>query len=522
VILNRSVDRVLAWVTLAAAAYTAATLVRYYLSPGAPRFPVESAFFIFVGVGVLGVLLRGSQPGDPERGAADPERVGLHPAERVGLPLVPLVGAMVAVALAVYAPALQIGLLSDDFVIARWAERLELVHLGDTGFVRPGVPLFWGMLQRLPGDFAITAHAANIVLHGVNAALVSTLAGRLGLRRTEAFAAAALFVLFAGLSEAIAWLAGVQDVLMTTFVLAAVALATADEPRIAGAVAASAAALAVKETAIVIPVLSALIMWGRDGLRVSRRKQIALVALAAVSAIYVAARAATGLPSSFLDVADWRYFVKQLLANAFATAGAPWTVDWGRTHAWFALMRAVSIVALVGAAFFRWRRGDATFRAAAACAAWVLAGVLPVFSLFYVGPQLEGARYVYLPAAGFTILLALLMGLAANRLAIRVRPAAIGLMTAVLTVPFLTAITSDLRRWERAAAVRGEILERAGDQAQRWGCTTFTPEGAADSVSGAYVFRHGLAEALLGRSDDRSVPCRVALTGGELRVERER
>jgi hypothetical protein len=70
--------------------------------------------------------------------------------------------------------------------------------------------------------------------------------------------------------------------------------------------------------------------------------------------------------------------------------------------------------------------------------------------------------------------------------------------------------------------VRGEILERAGDQAQRWGCTTFTTEGAADSVSGAYVFRHGLAEALLGRSDDRSVPCRVALTGGELRVERER
>ena len=515
-IVNRAVDRVLAWITLAAAAYTAATLVRYYLSPGVPRFPVESAFFILVGVGVLGVLLRGSQPGDPERGA------GPHRVERVGLQLVPLVGAMVAVAFAVYAPSLQIGLLSDDFVIARWAERLELVHFEDTGFVRPGVPLFWGMLQRLPGDFAITAHAANTVLHGVNAALVATVAGRLGLRRSEAFAAAALFVLFAGLSEAIAWLAGVQDVLMTTFVLAAVTLATTDEPRIVGAVAASAAALAVKETAVVSPVLAALIMWGRDGLGVSRRKRVALVALAAVSAIYVVARATAGLPSSLLDVADWRYFVKQLLANAFATLGAPWTVEWGRTHAWFALMRAVSIVVLLGAAFFRWRRGDATFRAAAACAAWVLAGVLPVFSLFYVGPQLEGARYVYLPAAGFTILLALLIGLAANHLAIRVRPAAIGLMTAILTVPFLPAITSDLRRWERAAVVRGEILERAGDQSRRWGCTTFTTEGAADSVSGAYVFRHGLAEALSGWSGDRSVPCRVVMKSGELEVARER
>ena len=32
-------------------------------------------------------------------------------------------------------------------------------------------------------------------------------------------------------------------------------------------------------------------------------------------------------------------------------------------------------------------------------------------------------------------------------------------MTAVLTVPFLPAITSDLRRWEAAAAVRRTILE---------------------------------------------------------------
>ena len=56
------------------------------------------------------------------------------------------------------------------------AERFELVHLEATGFVRPGVPAFWWMLQLLPGDFAAAAHAANIVLHGVNAALVSLVA----------------------------------------------------------------------------------------------------------------------------------------------------------------------------------------------------------------------------------------------------------------------------------------------------------------------------------------------------------
>ena len=58
-----------------AAAYVAATLVRYYLLPPAPRFPVESAFFIFVGIGVLAVLVR---PANPETGwpAAGPQRPG--------------------------------------------------------------------------------------------------------------------------------------------------------------------------------------------------------------------------------------------------------------------------------------------------------------------------------------------------------------------------------------------------------------------------------------------------------------
>ena len=242
----------------------------------------------------------------------------------------------------------------------------------------------------------------------MNAALVSLVAWRFGARRGEAVAAGAMFVVFPGLSEAVVWASGVQDVLMTTLVLTSVALATAERPRVVPAALASAAALLVKETAIVVPVLSALVILARGGLPGVRRYRSALLSLAAISLIYLLARVAAGVPSSFLEITDWRYFIKQLIANSFGTVGAPWTDDWGRTHAGLALMRAVSILALAAAAFSRWRRDDATFRGVAACAVWVLAGVLPAFSLFYVGPQLEGARYVYLPAAGFTILLALL------------------------------------------------------------------------------------------------------------------
>jgi hypothetical protein len=514
------------WVPLAAAAYTAATLVRYYVS-GGPRFPVESAFFIFVGVGVLAVLARRAGPdrlrqgyGGPPKPHAKAERPSLQDTGPA-LQAVALAALLIFATFLLYAPALQVGLLSDDFVIAAWAERFELVHFEATGFVRPGVPLFWRTLQTLPLDFGVTAHAANIILHGVNAALVSVIALRFGVRRPEAVAAGAMFAVFPGLSEAVVWLSGVQDVLMTTLALIAVVLATAADPKVMPAVATSVAALLVKETAIMIPLLSALVVAARDGVRPGRKQRIALASLAVVSVGYVLARAAAGVPSSFLDVGDWNYFVKQLVANAFAAVGAPWTDEWGRTHAGIALMRASAIVVLLAAAFFVWRRRDATFRVAAACAAWVLAAAVPAFSLFYVGPNLEGGRYVYLAAAGFTILLALLVGLAADRFRVVPRAVAIMLLTALLAAPFLPAIRSDLRRWQAAAGVRQDILGRVRAEADRAGCTTFAAEGEADSVAGAYIFRHGLAEALGLPEATSVVPCRVALKSGALTVERQ-
>jgi hypothetical protein len=503
-------ERAVRWLLLAAAAYVAATLVRYYLLASAPRFPVESAFFIFVGVGVLAVLIRSGGPPKLYAKAEGPD-----------LPAVALAAAFVLAALFLYLPALRVGLLSDDFVIAAWAERLELVHFEATGFVRPGVPLFWRLLQALPGDFGMTAHAANVVLHGLNAALVSAIASRCGLRRPEAVAAGAMFALFPGLSEAVVWLSGVQDVLMTTWVLTAVLLATAPDPKIALSVAASGAALLVKETAIVIPVLAALVLAAHDGIRLGRKQRIAVAWLAAVSAGYALARVVVGVPSSLLDISDWRYFVKQLVANAFATAGAPWTDDWGRTHAGVALMRAAAIVVLLGTAFHGWRRRDVTFRAAAACAAWVLAAAAPALSLFYVGPNLEGARYVYLAAAGFAILLAVVAGLAADRVTILPRAIGITLVTALLAAPFLPAIRSDVRRWQAAATLRQAVLERVRADADHAMCTRFDAEGEADSVSGAYVFRHGLAEALGLADTTRVVSCRVTLNDGALSVTPE-
>jgi hypothetical protein len=202
-----------------------------------------------------------------------------------------------------------------------------------------------------------------------------------------------LFLFFPGLSEAIVWASGAQDVLMTTGCLAAVALGTTGTRLgLTGAIAATVVALLVKETAIVIPALAALVVWGRGGRVTKPPHARAVAALLIICGLYGMSRVAIGLPSGFVDVADWRYFVKQVVAGVFASLGAPWTEAWARTHPILAFARAALVLVLLAAAFATWRRRDAGFRQAAAAAAWTIVGALPVFSLFYVGPWLEGSR----------------------------------------------------------------------------------------------------------------------------------
>ena len=114
--------------------------------------------------------------------------------------------------------------------------RLERIHFAATGFIRPGAPLVWAMLGPLPGDRDRRARGEYRV-HAVNATLVTMWRCGSNCGAATRVAAGTIFLLGSGLSEAIVWASGVQDVLMTTLVLAAVALATArPDPKIVAAI----------------------------------------------------------------------------------------------------------------------------------------------------------------------------------------------------------------------------------------------------------------------------------------------
>jgi hypothetical protein len=425
----------------------------------------------------------------------------------------------VAVAVVEYWPALKVGLLSDDFVLADWAAKHEWIHASTTGFVRPIVPFVWALLSIVPARLALSVHVANLLLHALNALLVVALATRLGARRVEAIVAGVIFLTFPALTEAVVWASGMQDVLMTTFALAAI-LAVLDADFSIGAATAAAGgtlvAILTKETAIAVPALAWLVAWASPlGIGRSRRR-IALVAMTAVAIGYALVRVALGMPSGY-GAGVSRYFAKQLIVDPFASLGAPWSTAWIELHPFSSVVRALLIVGLLAVAFASRRRGAALERAAVS-AGWVLVGVLPVFSLFHVNGTLEGSRYLYLPAAGFSLLLAALARTAAELAGERMLTLAIATVAALIVLPAMTAAPAELARWTDAARLRDDILMSYVRVMPPASCGSVVTEGNADTLNGAYVLRNGFLQALadLGAEVDPAGPttpgCRVSWT----------
>ena len=503
-------------VAMAAAAYAAVLLARYVYPPYVPRYRIESVLMIFVAAGAAAALARA--PARREEGTPIAHFTAAHVALIAGL--------FAAATFVLYRSALDVGLLSDDFVLADWARRRQWVHLAETGFVRPMAPLFWAALAYLPADFDRTVHAANLGLHALNAALVVALGGRLRLRREQALAAGALFLTFPALTEAVVWASGVQDVLMTTLALVAVlaALRAGDSVAWAGAaVGATALALAVKETSVVVPALAGIVCWASGPHPGRRRHHKTLAVMAAIVVAYAAYRVSAGVPAAYGQGVS-RYFLKQLIVEPFAALGAPWSAVWMRTHPLQSVGRAYLILGPLAVGFMAWRRDALGLKGAATAAAWVLLAVLPVFSLFHVTPDLQGSRYLYLPAVGFSVLLAVLVGDVAARFPRRAAAPVFAAALLALVLPSIVAVRIEAIRWNDAARVRDRMLATLDGQALSR-CGVLTAEGLADNVAGAYVFRNGLSEAVAargGEAADRSPgqePCRVIWLEGSSSVQ---
>lgn len=476
------------WKTLARALIALLTLRVCYLFTayvfslaGVQRFHLESAAFLFV---ILGCCWRLAQH------HSDGSSVDVLKPSRSGSVLLWLV--FCAAAFALYRSALSIGLLSDDFILTSHVAAWDIGPITSELF-RP-LPLFiWAVLVNV-GAGAATLHAVNIFLHGTNAYLTARFVSGWTLERDWGVLAGLVMLTMPLDPEAVAWCSGVFDVMATTFILAAVLLARKYDgsPPVAtrwSLVAVSILALLCKETAAVLPVLLLLDAWIRK--KFSRTLLVDAAVLLAVMGAIGAARLALrfGVTSPPISVRS----IRSGLFRSFGSLAFPWHTDVLEVSRLLPFIAGLAIIGLVAAFFMHAGRISAT-RAAAGCAGWIVVSILPVFNVFYVAPDLQSSRYLYLGSVGWAALLATLgSDVASRHVWARVIPRAAILLTATLAI---WGLSVHLRPWVEAGRVRDAVDRAAAHDDRLRSCDPVFIRDLPDTVRGAYVFRVGAREEL--------------------------
>lgn len=467
----------------AAALWAAWNGVIFTIDPGTEH-RAETAWLIFAAVLILSGLRQRASPSPP------------LDTSRATKPLFALIPVVASVAL--YAPILSIGLLSDDFILlpralnGRWFDAAWV-------YVRPLPLAMWWAIDRVaPASQAIAAiHLFAVVVHGVNAWLVFVLAQRLSLSRAASVIAAALFLTWPFNVEAIAWPSAVFDACMTLFVLLAVIILR-DEKKpsrinIAAMAMVTAAAVACKETGIILPLLLVLIAAFDE--RPHRWRVVpCIVASLAVVAIYLAMRFTLAPPNNLYPQ---ELIKNKLLTRPFAALGFGVHRDVLKSAPWIAFGLAIGWVALLTRAAHKWNRR--VFRTLLLAVCWVLVSVAPLWTMFYVTDTLENSRYLYLASTMWAIAVTALVanGQTMSRAA---------RVLAVVAIAGSAVITlAHQRTWREAARERDRIIAAWAHVPAE--CDPWRATGLPDSVAGAYVFRNGFPDAVAIKSSIYSESC---------------
>jgi protein O-mannosyl-transferase len=136
-------------------------------------------------------------------------------------------------------------------------------------FYRPGLMLFFYLVRLAGGDSLAFYHLCCVLLHALACCLTWIVLARLGMDRRLALLLSAFLAVHPLISQAVAWIMGCNDSLLTALVLGCFLLLMHTERAThSGFLTAAAlhlilfaAALSVKETAVVLPALFLLYWW---------------------------------------------------------------------------------------------------------------------------------------------------------------------------------------------------------------------------------------------------------------------
>jgi hypothetical protein len=491
---------------------------------GIGRHQFESAGLVFGALLLLAAALR--IPARSSRASHDTHtaRISNSPVTSALLVLAPA-----SIAAMLFLWALPLGPLSDDYALQVWAQAHTFAS-ADWTYFRPAPLVLWWLALKLGAGWPVL-HAFNIACHCGTVALLTILGRKVFASPTAALTTGLSFALFPASIEAVGWTAGVFDSLMTLAVVAAATLfVVSDYARRTFLVAILAVfaivAVLTKETAAVLPLLLLVLMplarvapeTAQVAIGVGvRRYVLPLFASGTVLLAYLLVRSSfvghSALPEVLSSLPHTRMQIKDMLVRPYAALAVPFHDS---VSPWLSALAAVCLVLLFMATLLPRRDAGERAPAHAAIAAglcWVLLAALPLLVNFYVGPDLQGSRYAYLPMAGF----ALALGGAVDALqGTPLRWLALATVCGLFSA-WLLAWPSQVAPWRAAAAVRDTVLADAQRLAAARGCGSLRLHAAPDNVNGAYVFRVGLPEALRTLTFvPQGPPCVAAWRSGAL------
>lgn len=387
---------------------------------------------------------------------------------------------------AAFAWTLWFPFTSDDYVHVWTASRTAFetlgsyftVPAGDFHFRPLGMLAYW-IEYRWAAHNEWLWRASNLAIHVVNCALLYGLARRLELSPRAAAFAAAIFGIHGSRPEVVAWVAARFDLLATLFVLGGLLLwmlSESSRTAYAGALACCLLGLLSKESAFVFPVLATLL----GGVR-RWRSAIPFYVLAAAVFTYrwwllggIGGYRAPGAGSAVLDFSVLRS-LKGLLLRLPATLFFP--VNWSREIEWWLVAAMLLFVVVVVAWIWRRPSWDSPARGWV-LAAFTLAAALPAQHLLLIGPDLEKSRVLYLPSAGFAMLLASAAG------------SRWWVLAAVVVFQF-AALQHNLRIWGDVSQMGRAVCASLADRIREGVVELRQPPNVVDGV---YVLQRGLPE----------------------------
>lgn len=437
---------------------------------------------------------------------------------------------MVAIALLVYLPS-----LSNEFV--NWDDPVDVVKNPHVHAL-DGPSVEWMFTETLNGNWIpfnwlshalvchffgldpAAHHAANVILHGLNALLVFLLfaailrLGRSKLSTRSAGDSSSWYVLTATLGalfwaihplhvESVAWVTERKDVGSTLFFLLSVLCylryATARRARAAAfglSLVFFVFSLLFKPMAVTLPlVLLLLDAWPLGRLSVELRRvlleKIPFVLLSILSGIVAiaaqggAVAAVAKIPLGFRVMNAFHsiifYMVKMIVPVDLA-AIYPITDPSGTAASVPYVAAALGVIAISTVCFLLWRRG---MRSVPIAWCFYLVTLGPVIGILQVGVQAAADRYTYLPTLSLSLLAAAIV--LAPRTALRRSARAVAFVTALGVLGFLCVAQigvwkNSLALWEHQVSVYPDESERAYSNLGR----AYATLGRTDDAIGAY------------------------------------